>query len=69
MYAEISMSSLKQPEPRPGEPELPAGTILRPPVTRQLLEADTDYDPEGAERLVQLIEKLRQSHPVPIAGR
>ena len=33
MYAEISMGSLKQPEPRPGEPELPAGTILKPPVT------------------------------------
>jgi hypothetical protein len=31
---------------------LPAGVAQKPPVTRELLEADAEFDPEGAERLV-----------------
>ena len=44
---------------------LPAGVVAKPPVTRELLEADTEFDPEGAERLVEIVRRLRsQSLPV-----
>jgi hypothetical protein len=34
---------------------LPAGVVLRPPVTAEDLKADTEYDPEGADEFVALI--------------
>ena len=42
-----------------------AGVVVKPPVTREPLEADTDPDPEGAERLVEIVRRLRaRSLPV-----
>ena len=38
---------------------LPAGVILKPPVTVEDLTADTEHDPEGAEEFVALIQALR----------
>ena len=44
---------------------LSAGVVVKRPVTRELLEADTDPDPEGAERLVEIVRRLRaRSLPV-----
>src|SRR5208283_1834570 len=34
---------------------LPAGVVLKPPVSLEDLKSDTEYDPEGAEELVTLI--------------
>jgi len=42
--------------------ELPAGVELKPPVTCELLRADTEPDPEGAERLVEIIRRLRSQY-------
>ena len=39
---------------------LPAGVVLRPPVTTEDLKTDTEYDPEGAEEFVALIRALRK---------
>ena len=38
---------------------LPAGVVLKPPVSVEELKADTEYDPEGAEEFVALIRALR----------
>ena len=44
---------------------LPAGVVVKPPVSRELLEADTESDPKGAERFVEIIRRLRaRSLPV-----
>jgi hypothetical protein len=40
---------------------LPAGVVLRPPVTAEELKADTEYDPEGAEEFVAFIRTLRRA--------
>ena len=39
---------------------LPAGVILKPPVSLDDLKTDTEYDPEGAEEFVALIRALRK---------
>jgi hypothetical protein len=46
---------------------LPAGLMLRPPVTAENLKADTEYDPEGADEFVALIRSLRREGPRQIA--
>lgn len=38
----------------------PAGVVAKPPLTRELMEADTEFDPEGAERLVEIVRRLRR---------
>jgi hypothetical protein len=38
---------------------LPAGVVLKPPVSLDELKTDTEYDPEGAEEFVALIRALR----------
>jgi len=43
---------------------LPLGLVLKPPVTKQLLASDTKPDPDGAERFVEVIHKLRLRPPV-----
>ncbi len=51
---------------------LPAGVVLKPPVSIEDLNADTEHDPEGAEEFVALIRALRNeawsrrpaTHPV-----
>jgi len=43
---------------------LPAGVVVKLPVTRELLEADTEFDPEGAERL-EIVRRLR-SRSLPV---
>ena len=39
---------------------LPAGVVLKPPVTLEDLKTDTGYDPEGAEEFVAFIRALRK---------
>lgn len=52
-------------DPDAQQDALPPGVTPKPPVTRELLEADTEFDPEGAERLVEIVRRLRsQSLPV-----
>jgi len=46
---------------------LPAGLILKPPVSLEDLKTDTEYDPEGAEEFVALIRALRKESSRPVA--
>ena len=46
---------------------LPAGLVLKPPVSLEDLKTDTEYDPEGAEELVALIRALRKESSRPVA--
>jgi hypothetical protein len=46
---------------------LPAGVILKLPVTVEDLMADTEHDPEGAEEFVALIQALRNERSRPSA--
>jgi hypothetical protein len=46
---------------------LPAGLVLKPPVTIEDLKTDTEYDPEGAEEFVALIRALRKEGSRPIS--
>jgi hypothetical protein len=39
---------------------LPAGVVLKPPVSLDQLKTDTECDPEGAEEFVALIRALRK---------
>ncbi len=39
---------------------LPAGVVLKPPVSAEDLKTDTEYDPEGAEKFAVLIRALRE---------
>jgi hypothetical protein len=39
---------------------LPAGLTLKPPVSMEDLQIDTEYDPEGAEEFVAMIRALRK---------
>lgn len=50
-----------------GDVRLPAGVVLKPPVSAEDLKADTEYDPEGAEELVALIRALRREDTRPNA--
>ena len=42
---------------------LPAGVVLKPPVTLDELKTDAEYDPEGAEEFVALLRALRKEGP------
>ena len=44
---------------------LPAGTVLKPPVTLEDLQRDTEHDPEGAEEFVALIMAGRRERDRP----
>lgn len=46
---------------------LPAGVVLKPPVSLDELKTDTEYDPEGAEEFVALIRALRKEGSRPVA--
>ena len=46
---------------------LPAGVVLKPPVTAEDLKTDTESDPEGAEEFVALIRALRREGSRPVA--
>jgi hypothetical protein len=48
------------------EIRLPAGVVLKPPVSIDDLRADTEYDPEGAEEFIALIQALRNESNRPI---
>jgi len=39
---------------------LPAGVVLKPPVSAEYLKAGAEYDPKGAEEFVALIRALRE---------
>ena len=45
---------------------LPAGVVLKPPVSLDDLETDTECDPEGAEEFVALIRALRKEGSRPV---
>ena len=45
---------------------LPAGVILKPPVSLEELKADTENEPEGAEEFVALIRALRKETSQPV---
>jgi len=46
---------------------LPAGVVLKPPVSLDELQTDTEYDPKGAEEFVALIRALRKEGSRPVA--
>jgi hypothetical protein len=50
-----------------GEQVLPEGLVLEPPVSIEDLQADTEYDPEGAEEFAALIRGLRNERSRPLA--
>jgi hypothetical protein len=45
---------------------LPAGVILKPPVSMEELTTGTECDPEGAEEFVALIRALRTEGSRPV---
>ncbi len=49
-----------------GQVQLPAGVVLKPPVSLEDLKAYTEYDPEGAEEFVALIRALRREGSRPV---
>lgn len=57
-----------EPKNIPGAPmRLPAGIVLKPPVSADDLKTDTEEDPEGAEEFVALIRALRKESPRTVA--
>ena len=46
---------------------LPAGLVLKSPVSLEDLKTDTECDPEGAEEFVALIRALRKESSRPVA--
>jgi hypothetical protein len=46
---------------------LPAGVVLKPPVSMEDLTTGTEYDPEGAEEFVALIRALRTEGSRPVS--
>src|ERR1700720_4111979 len=46
---------------------LPAGVVLKPPVSVEDLKTDIEHDPEGAEEFVALIRALRKESSRPDA--
>jgi len=49
-----------------GQVRLPAGVVLKPPVSLEDLKTDTEHDPHGAEQLVALIRALRNQGSRPV---
>jgi hypothetical protein len=45
---------------------LPAGVVLKPPVSLDDLKTDTECDPKGAEEFVALIRALRKEGSRPV---
>ena len=45
---------------------LPAGVVLKPPVTLEGLKTDTENDPEGAEEFVACIRALHKEGGRPV---
>ncbi len=54
-------------EPGADQVRLPAGLVLKPPVSIEDLKTDTEYDPQGAEEFVALIRALRKEGSRPIS--
>jgi hypothetical protein len=52
---------------RRDEVRVPAGVVLKPPVSREDLQTDTEHDPAGAEEFVALIRALRNERLRPVA--
>jgi len=53
-------------ETRGDQVRLPAGVVLKPPVSMDDLTTGTEYDPEGAEEFVALIRALRTEGSRPV---
>ena len=49
-----------------GQVRLPAGVVLKPPVSLDDLKTDTEHDPEGAEEFVALVRALRKEVSRPV---
>ncbi|HLG94925.1 MAG TPA: hypothetical protein VKX49_01305 [Bryobacteraceae bacterium] len=47
--------------------QIPAGVVLKPPVTTEDLKTATENDPEGAEEVVVVIRALRREASLPVA--
>lgn len=46
---------------------LPAGVVLRPPISVEDLQTDIEHDPDGAEEFVALIRALRKEGSRPVS--
>jgi hypothetical protein len=46
---------------------LPAGVVLRPPVSVEDLKTDIEHDPEGAEEFVASVRALRKEGSRPVS--
>jgi hypothetical protein len=55
----------QNPETAREQVRLPAGVVLKPPVTAEELTTDTEHDPAGAEEFVALIRALREDGSKP----
>jgi hypothetical protein len=53
-------------EARGNQLRLPAGVVLKPPVSLEELKTDTEYGPEGAEEFVAFIRALRREGSRPV---
>ena len=49
-----------------GQVRLPAGIVLKPPVSVEELRTYTEEDPAGADEFVALIRALRKEQPRPL---
>jgi hypothetical protein len=49
------------------EVRLPAGLVLKPPVSLDDLKTDTECDPDGADEFVSLIRALRREGSRPVS--
>jgi hypothetical protein len=54
-------------EARSEQIRLPAGLVLKPPVSAEDLKTDIEHDPQGAEEFVALIRALRKEGSRPVA--
>jgi hypothetical protein len=50
------------------EIRLPAGVVLKPPVSMEDLKTYTEHDPEGAEEFVAFIRALRGEGSRPVGA-
>ena len=56
----------ESPETRRDEVRLPAGVVLKPPVSLEDLKTDIEHDPEGAEEFVAFIRAQRREGSRPV---
>jgi hypothetical protein len=57
---------MERPKREELEVRLPAGVVLKPPVSVEELKRDTVHDPDEAEEFVALIRALRNESSRPV---